>query len=54
MPMLNFQARIEGGQMLDEKVSYPWPTETMFVIFLKNNIFYRIWLAAGKSQELVR
>jgi hypothetical protein len=54
VPILNFQARIEGGQMHDEKVSYPWPTETMFVIFLKNNIFYRIWLTAAKNREPAR
>ncbi|MGB2819702.1 MAG: hypothetical protein WBF17_01875, partial [Phycisphaerae bacterium] len=50
IPILNFKARIEGGKMHDEEVSYLWPNETLFVIFLKNNIFYRIWLAAGKNR----
>ena len=50
IPILNFKARIEGGKMYDEEVSYLWPNETLFVIFLKNNIFYRIWLAAGKNR----
>jgi hypothetical protein len=50
IPLLNFRARIEGGKMHHEDVSYLWPNETLFVIFLKNNIFYRIWLAAGKNK----
>jgi len=50
IPILDFRARIEGGRMHDERVSYPWPNETLFVIFLKNNLFYRTWLAAGKSK----
>lgn len=50
IPILNFKARIEGGKLHDEEVSYPLPNETLFVIFLKNNIFYRIWLAAGKNK----
>ncbi len=49
IPLLNFQARIEGGKMNDVQVSYLRPTETLFTIFLKNNIFYRIWLAGGKK-----
>ena len=49
IPLLNFKARIEGGRMYDQEVSYLWPNETLFVIFLKNNIFYRIWLAAGEN-----
>ncbi len=52
IPILNFKARIEGGTMHDEEVSYLWPNETLFTIFLKNNIFYRIWLAAGKNREV--
>jgi len=46
IPILKLKARIEGGKMHDEEVSYFWPNETLFVIFLKNNIFFRIWLAA--------
>lgn len=51
IPILNFKARIEGGKRHDEEVSYLWPNETLFVIFLKNNIFYRIWLASGKNSR---
>jgi len=44
VPILKFEGRIEDGEIHDEKVSYPWPNETVFTVFLKNNIFYRIWL----------
>jgi hypothetical protein len=37
--------------MNDVQVSYLWPNETLFTIFLKNNIFYRIWLAGGKNRN---
>jgi hypothetical protein len=49
VPLLNFQARIEGGEMSDEHVSYPYPNETLFTIFLKNSIVYRMWLEGGKK-----
>ena len=52
IPILNFQARIEGGKMRDEQVSYLRPNETLFVIFLKHNLFYRLWLAAGKKSSM--
>ena len=48
IPILKIKARIEGGKMHDEEVSYPWPNETLGVILLKNNIVYRIWLEASK------
>ena len=51
IPLLNFQARIEGGKMNDVQVSYLWPNEALFTIFLKNNIFYRIWLANGNNKN---
>ena len=51
IPLLNFQARIDGGKMHDEQVSYLWPNEALFTIFLKNNIFYRIWLASGNNRK---
>ena len=50
IPLLNMKARIEGGKMHDQQVSYLWPNETLFVVFLKNNIFYRLWLAANKNE----
>ena len=48
IPLLRIKARIEGGEMHDEKVSYLYPNQSLFTIFLKNNIFYRLWLAARK------
>ncbi len=45
IPILKIKGRIEGGKIHDEVVSYPWPNETLGVIFVKNNIFYRAWLA---------
>jgi hypothetical protein len=49
LPILKFQARIEGGKMHDVSVSYPWPNESLGVIFLKNNILYRAFLATRKK-----
>lgn len=48
IPLLNVKARIEGGRMHDESVTYPYPTQSLFTIFLKNNIFYRLWLASRR------
>jgi hypothetical protein len=48
IPILKLKALIENGKMYNDTVSYPWPNETLFTIFLKNNIFYRVWLAAQK------
>jgi hypothetical protein len=56
VPVLKFKARIEGGQFYDEEVWYPYPTETAFRIFLKNNIFYRLWLDSlrrGGSRAII-
>lgn len=47
-PVLKWRARIVDGQRVDEEISYPWPNETVGTILLKNNIFYRLWLEAGK------
>jgi len=51
IPILKWKARIEGGKLYDQEVSYPWPNETLFAIFLKNNIFYRSWLQARKGAK---
>lgn len=48
IPLLKVRARIEGGKMHDETVSYPYPNQSLFTIFLKNNIFYRLWLASRR------
>ncbi|MCD6377578.1 MAG: hypothetical protein J7L99_01865 [Planctomycetes bacterium] len=49
--ILKFRARIANRRFYDEEISYPLPTETAYKIFLENNIFYRLWLAAGKKQK---
>lgn len=49
IPIFKMKARIEGGQFHDEEITYPWPTETAYKIFLENNIVYRLWLAAQKK-----
>jgi len=50
IPILKFKGRIEGGKIHDEQVSYFWPNETLFIIFLRNNVFYRMWLnTRGKT-----
>jgi len=49
IPILKVKARIENGRMYDQEVTYPLPTETAYVIFLKNNVFYRIWLASKQK-----
>lgn len=48
IPIMKFKGLIEGGKILNEQVSYLWPPETFYVIFLKNNAVYRIWLNAQK------
>ncbi len=48
VPIFKLKARIEGGKMHDEEINYLWPTETLRVIFLENNIFYRLWLTGKK------
>lgn len=44
IPILKFRARIEDGRKLDEQVTYPWPNEAAFSMFVRNNLFYRLWL----------
>ena len=44
IPVLKFTGLIEGGKIHDQKISYFWPDESLFIMFLKNNIFYRMWL----------
>ncbi|MCE5327630.1 MAG: hypothetical protein LLG01_14585 [Planctomycetaceae bacterium] len=44
VPILKSKAQVVKGQMVDEEVTYPWPNESLFTMFLENNIFYRIWL----------
>ena len=51
IPIMDFTGRIEDGRIYDVQVTYKWPTETMFVIFLENNYFYRIWLEVNRQKE---
>ena len=44
IPVLKFTGIIEGGKIHDQKMSYFWPNQSLFIMFLKNNIFYRMWL----------
>ncbi len=48
-PILEWRARIVDGRLLNESVSYPWPTATAFTIFLKNNAVYRAWVNARRK-----
>jgi hypothetical protein len=43
-PIMKFKGRIEDGKIYDQVISYPWPNETLYRIFLQNNIIYRAWL----------
>jgi hypothetical protein len=43
-PIMKFKGRIEDAKVYDEVISYPWPNETLYRIFLQNNIIYRAWL----------
>ena len=46
VPLLNVRGYIRDGKLVDDEVSYPWPTQSLFAVFLKNNLAYRAWLAA--------
>jgi hypothetical protein len=48
IPILKFRGRIVDGKIHDEEVSYFWPHETAFEIFLKKNFIW-IWLTAPKK-----
>ncbi len=50
IPVLKFSALIADGKKIDESITYPWPNETVFTIFLKNNYFYRLWLEGRKEK----
>jgi len=48
IPILKFQGRIEGGQIHDQEVSYLWPNELLFKMFLERNVVYRAWVMRQK------
>jgi hypothetical protein len=41
VPLLKWRARIVDGKRVDEEVSYPWPNEAAFDVFVKNNPLIR-------------
>jgi hypothetical protein len=50
-PVLKVTGRIEDGTLVDEHVAYPWPNETLFEVFLENNLLYRTWVNVNKQTE---
>ena len=51
IPILKFEGRIENGELHEVTVSYPWPNEAFYSIFMKNNYFYRVWLEQRRRQR---
>jgi len=51
LPILKFEGRVERGKLHDVTVNYPWPNETLYVIFMKNNYLYRVWLEQKRRRE---
>jgi hypothetical protein len=51
IPLLKFKGIIENGRIYDEEVTYPLPNETLFTVFLKNNLLYRAWLDAQQKKK---
>ncbi len=51
LPVMDFKGRLMGGQFIDQQTTLPLPTETAFTVFVKNNIFYRVWLDAKTKSE---
>ena len=49
IPILKIKARVEGGKLHDQEVTYPWPTESAFTIFIRNNAFYRLWVTLQRK-----
>jgi hypothetical protein len=48
LPLLKVRGLIKGGKMLDQEISFLWPNETLFEVFLKNSLVYRAWVNQGK------
>jgi len=49
VPILKFKARIVDGRFKDESVSYLLPTEAAYIMFVRNNIVYRLLLTPGRK-----
>jgi len=52
VPILKFKARIEHGELHDVSLSYPWPNQSLYTMFLKNNYFYRVWVERQRTKGL--
>jgi hypothetical protein len=46
LPILKIKARIEGGQLHEEEVSYPWPTDSLSLVY---NPIYQAWIRSRKA-----
>lgn len=49
IPILKVKGRIDDGKLVDDTVSYPLPNESLFEIFVQNNIVYRTWVNLQKK-----
>ena len=49
-PLLNVSGQIRDGQLVDDTVAYPWPTETFYEMCIRYNIIYRAWVNAQKDK----
>ncbi|MCK5114804.1 MAG: hypothetical protein KAR11_08595, partial [Phycisphaerae bacterium] len=50
-PLLNVSGQIRDGQLVDDTVAYPWPTETFYEMCVRYNIVYMAWINAQKNKE---
>jgi hypothetical protein len=51
VPVLRFSAGLVHGHKVNEEISYLWPNQSAFSMFLKNNYFYRLWLERQKRGQ---
>jgi hypothetical protein len=51
LPLLKVRARIENGKLVDQRVQLPWPNETLGAIFVRNSIFYRMWVNWQREKQ---
>jgi hypothetical protein len=51
-PILKIKGTIRDGRLINDEVSYPWPNETLFEVFLQNNLVYRAWMNFRGSQPV--
>lgn len=51
LPLLKVRARIENGKLVDQQVKLPWPNETLGAVFVRNSIFYRMWVNWQREKQ---